>query len=664
MLCLVLSIIASLDYLVNRKREKAAKTESYINQNLSHHYNTSEIQFIEVQAKKIETHGNTVVYDFGKASFGYLRIDLKKASPSDLSVTLLEFQETHENHYNKLSFGYYKTHLSNARDKISISSPQRHLPLISQLPSGVSGITPFRYAEIKSSVASEEMLVWQVIAQAPFSPDSTTFNSNNQALNEVWDLCRHTVFATTFCGIYVDGERERLPYEADAHLAQLSHMSIDPNPAIPRATLQHLLEHPSWPLEWSFHLISMAYEDHQLFHDKQYIRTIYPELKKRLFLERVCKNGLLSYTDLQGRPNITLNKQLLEPIIDWPRTERAYLQTQKIVFPKKISLISEIAARSVRKKILDLQGFELLSHFQKIKIENLISQKRQIPADNIIIQCYYANALKELSILAKAIDENTDAELFSALENKCRNTINTNYYDSSIGLYRDTPNSKTHSFHSNLFALFFNIAKLEQRKTIVEKIEQESHRASVFTAHFLLETLFANNRAEQAIQYITQTTDRSWLNMIHRHNATMTGEAWNPTVKPNMDWSHAWGSSPAYHIINNIVGIKSSDSTENGLLIAPSPGLLREFSAEVKTPLGIVKVQFEKTNGVEKYAIKLPSSSSTAILLITNRSATSSVLSSNEVSIATIEPDQTISYDISSQESRFALVPVNFPKSQ
>jgi len=36
-----------------------------------------------------------------------------------------------------------------------------------------------------------------------------------------------SIKATTFAGLYVDGDRERIPYEADAYLNQLSHYYTD-----------------------------------------------------------------------------------------------------------------------------------------------------------------------------------------------------------------------------------------------------------------------------------------------------------------------------------------------------------------------------------------------------------------------------------------------------
>ena len=56
---------------------------------------------------------------------------------------------------------------------------------------------------------------------------SSEFTSSDTILNQIWDLCKYTIKATSFAGLYIDGDRERIPYEADAIINQLSHYCVD-----------------------------------------------------------------------------------------------------------------------------------------------------------------------------------------------------------------------------------------------------------------------------------------------------------------------------------------------------------------------------------------------------------------------------------------------------
>ena len=51
-------------------------------------------------------------------------------------------------------------------------------------------------------------------------------------------------------GLYIDGDRERIPYEADALINQLSHYALDTEYSLARNTFEHLMLHPTWPTEW------------------------------------------------------------------------------------------------------------------------------------------------------------------------------------------------------------------------------------------------------------------------------------------------------------------------------------------------------------------------------------------------------------------------------
>ena len=66
----------------------------------------------------------------------------------------------------------------------------------------------------------------------------------------------------TFDGIYVDGDRERKPYESDSYIHQLSSYAVDREFTLPRHSFEYLLQNPTWPTEWKFHDIFMAWADY------------------------------------------------------------------------------------------------------------------------------------------------------------------------------------------------------------------------------------------------------------------------------------------------------------------------------------------------------------------------------------------------------------------
>ncbi|HOQ60814.1 MAG TPA: hypothetical protein PKZ08_09345, partial [Vicinamibacterales bacterium] len=119
--------------------------------------------------------------------------------------------------------------------------------------------------------------------------------------------------ATTFAGVYVDGDRERIPYEADAYISQISHYATDRDVQMARDTFDRLMRHPTWPTEWAFHMVFMAHAEWMHTGDLAWLRERYEALKPKLLLDRARADGLLASSEAQ---------RTREDIVDWPAGER------------------------------------------------------------------------------------------------------------------------------------------------------------------------------------------------------------------------------------------------------------------------------------------------------------------------------------------------------
>ena len=100
-------------------------------------------------------------------------------------------------------------------------------------------------------------------------------------LNRIWELCRYSIKATTFAGVYVDGDRERIPYEADAYLNQISHYATDNDIQMARDTIDHLMKYPTWPTEWAPHMVFMAYADWMHTGDTEWLAPRYRSIQNQ-----------------------------------------------------------------------------------------------------------------------------------------------------------------------------------------------------------------------------------------------------------------------------------------------------------------------------------------------------------------------------------------------
>ena len=76
---------------------------------------------------------------------------------------------------------------------------------------------PFRFCQIDGySKAITINDAARINVSYPFDDNASYFKSSNSLLNSIWHLCKYSIKATSALGVYIDGDRERIPYEADA----------------------------------------------------------------------------------------------------------------------------------------------------------------------------------------------------------------------------------------------------------------------------------------------------------------------------------------------------------------------------------------------------------------------------------------------------------------
>ena len=75
--------------------------------------------------------------------------------------------------------------------------------------------------------------------------------------------------------------------------------------------------------------------------------------------------------------------------------------------------------------------------------------------------------------------------------------------------------------------------------------------------------------------------------------ATITTEAWNFRVKPNMDYNHAWGATAINAISRFMLGVTPAEPGFKKISIAPNPGPVKKVSATVPTQAGSVRIEID-----------------------------------------------------------------------
>ena len=149
------------------------------------------------------------------------------------------------------------------------------------MPEEIGPVMPFRYAEIENIPSLDPASIRQISVNYPFDDSASKFESSDKTLNDVWELCKYSMKATSFCGLYVDGDRERTPYEADAYLNQLGQYSTDREFTLARYSHEYLIQHATWPTEWPLHSVFIAWADYLYTGDDSSLTLFYNDLKAK-----------------------------------------------------------------------------------------------------------------------------------------------------------------------------------------------------------------------------------------------------------------------------------------------------------------------------------------------------------------------------------------------
>jgi len=504
-----------------------------------------------------KTDAGAYFVDFGKDAFGTLEIRYQTDSPETLTVRIGE--KLKDGRIDRKPGGtirFYEVPLKVTPDhtRYTLALPrdkrntnEKAVPL----PESFGVIAPFRYAEIENArhaIRAEDLK--QKAFFHYFEEDQSRFSSSDDILNQVWDICKYSMKATSATGLYIDGDRERIPYEADAYINQLSHYGVDCEYAMAKQTIEWFMEHPTWPTEWLLHTALMMVQDYAYSGDLELIAAYYDLLKHKTLMALSREDGLISTQT--GKVTEAFLRQIgfnppppkgLRDIVDWPPGQKD--TGWKLARPEG-----------------ERDGYEM------------------VPI-NTMVNCFFYQNMVIMAELATALDKPGDADHFQYMAAKVKRAINTKLFDSDRGIYVDGEGSSHASLHANMMPLAFDMVPKQHIPSVVNFVKSRGMACSVYGAQYLLEALYDDGQPQAALDLMRSDSRRSWLNMI-RVGSTMTTEAWDEYFKPNLTWNHAWGSAPANIIARKLMGIEPLEPGYRKIRIRPQPGDLEW--AEIRTP--------------------------------------------------------------------------------
>lgn len=421
---------------------------------------------------------------------------------------------------------------SEVRNTEQAGATRAHPPAV-LTPKSWLPVMPFRWVEIENwpGEFKPEYIVRRAAFAADWNDDASSFECSDETLNRIWELCKYSIKATTFAGVYVDGDRERIPYEADAYLNQLSHYTTDDNVTMAAKSFDWLIENGTWPTEWAPHMVFMAHAEWMYSGDDQWLEHRYDLLKAKTLMHRSGSDGLVRSSEVD---------QKRTDIVDWPKKER-----DQFVF-------TEI---------------------------------------NTVVNAFHIEAIKQMAKMARAIGKSEDAAGFETHAKLATNAFQAALFDQTAGIYRDGVGTDHSSIHANFFPLAFGLVPENKVAGVLAWLEEKDMRCSPYAAQYFMDALFDRGSGRKAIELMLADGDRSWKHMLNS-GTTISWEAWDLRYKPNQDWNHAWGAAPANLLPRFVLGAQPLAPGWTTARIRPCPGNLTHARGRVPTTRGPISIDW------------------------------------------------------------------------
>lgn len=494
---------------------------------------------IQITEKILSLDGNCAFVDFELDAFANLEIKVDLQAAADLEIVIGEVRNADET-VNRAPGGYRKVAvmqkcLPAGKSSFAFDIPPHKSPypytLAMPVPPEAGGeIMPFRYVEINGGCGVVQLIRKEIYGD--FDDAAADFVSSSDNLNRIWDFCKYSMKATGAFGVYIDGERERQPYEGDAFVNMLGDLCCGGSPLAAQRTLEWLLEHPTWFTEWQL-LLPFILRDFYLYTDREAdFKRFLPRLKSNFdkLLQAASEDSLLRDDVPADHPRNT--RAARRDLVDWPLGERDNYEFGDV---------------------------------------------------SLVPNCYWYGALNVMAEL-------TGEARYTTWAAKVKAEIFRTMYRPDRGLFVDNPESEHTALHSAIFPIYFGLADDIDREPLKKLIRTKGMACSVYGAHFLIEICYNINMADRGLALMTGSGLRSYNNML-RNGATIAMEAWDNSLKPNQDWNHAWGAAPANLIPRCIAGIRPLKPGFAEFAVKPQLADLEFIELKHPTPYGAIELK-------------------------------------------------------------------------
>ena len=401
-----------------------------------------------------------------------------------------------------------------------------------------------RWVFIEFSVDTQFTLsAWRV--NYPWVESDSNFQSDNEILNAVYNLCRYTLYSASLDTYTDSNTRERTPYEADGLIAMSGRLVVQREYLYARHSHAYVIQNPTWPVEWQQLDTFLGWQDFMATGQPDLamaFKDIMHERTKISFLN--TSNGLLN-TDAMG-----------SHITDWMPDANEADETQarhEFTYSNHLSVSNAMGSH----------GLDLLS------------------------QMITAGGGDGASIAMEA------STLKSAIFEHMWDSVNNTFCD---GICNEVNHNSL--LMTNMYFLAFGFTQLQGQDALVKAwnivsnwgLEQIGDYGAFWYQMALTSSYYGSyypsvDDGTAILTALTKCDTYSWCSGLRDDNLTMTRESWHDGT-----YSHGWGTSALVGVTWGIMGIHELSPGFSNFIVQPKLGNLKNFNGTMPSIRGFITV--------------------------------------------------------------------------
>lgn len=489
-----------------------------------------------------ETATGGTLYDFGKETFGYLKVLALKGT---LNI-------------------YYGESREEALDK-------QHCETLDKAPSSLNtaccnfvatNSKAFRFVYIEKAPDTTYDDVLMDYEYAPHDPaHSGSFRCSDNELNHIWQVGAYTMDLTTR-EFFMDGiKRDRWTWSGDAIQSYLMNYYLRFDSECVKRTIRQLrgkdpvTAHVNTIMDYTFYWFKSILDYYQYTGDADFVREMWPRMVTLM-------DYVLGRTNAEGMAEGQPDDWIFVDWVDFPMHKRGTLCFEQILFCKALETMALCA--------------------------KLVESSSTSPV------CGNSTA---------AIPHPDYATLSTTLRNKIKQTFWSYEHQAYFHAIEDGRLNRQITKFPNMFAILYGLSYEEERREIMQSVMLNPSVDPITTPYmrfYELEALCMMGYHTEVLKEMRAY----WGGMI-REGATSFWEKYVPTETGTQHLAmygrpygkslcHAWGASPVYLLGKYYLGVRPTRPGYEEFEIRPSLGDLEWMEGDVPTPHGLIHVYMDR----------------------------------------------------------------------